>query len=414
MSKRNENIITVIDVGSAKTVALAVEITQQGLRYRGHGVADSRGSRKGVIVDLEKAVQSVQKAVEEAERTAELPLESAVVGISGPHLRALNSQGGISLGARAREISREDMRLAVEKARSIPLPEDRQVLHLLPQEFILDEQSGIRDAYGMMGRQLEVRVHVITASNSATQNVVTVLNRAGMEVTDTVYEALAASDAVLRSDERELGAVVVDVGAGSTDILVVQEGVITHSAVIPIGGDHFTSDVAVGLRTPLAEAENIKRQFGHCIYTAVPDGNEIEVPSVGDRPPRLARQRELADYLEARARELAEMLRDNLRAAGLYQPSDLKTLPGGVIVTGGGARLQGLLETFEETLRRPTRMGMPLGMAKLPTFLAEPEFSVALGLVFYTHRSRVLKGKEEATSITQKLRAMFAKSTLGL
>src|SRR6185369_1775149 len=181
MSKRNENIITVIDAGSAKTVALAVEITDQGLKYRGHGVADSRGSRKGVIVDLEKAVQSVQKAVEEAEHTAEIPLESAVVGISGPHIRALNSQGGISLGARAREISREDMRLAVEKARSIPLPEDRQVLHLLPQEFILDEQSGIRDAFGMMGRQLEVRVHVVTASNSAVQNIVTVLNRAGME-----------------------------------------------------------------------------------------------------------------------------------------------------------------------------------------------------------------------------------------
>jgi cell division protein FtsA len=413
MGKRNENIITVIDVGSSKTVALAVEITEQGLRYRGHGVAESRGSRKGVIVDLEKAVLSVQKAVEEAERTAELPLESAVVGISGPHLRALNSQGGISLGARAREISREDMRLAVEKARSIPLPEDRQVLHLLPQEFILDDQSGIRDPFGMMGRQLEVRVHVITASNSATQNIITVLNRAGMEVTDTVYEALAASDAVLRSDEREVGAVVIDIGAGSSDMIVVQEGVVTHSAVVPIGGDHFTSDVAVGLRTPLAEAENIKRQFGHCVYTSVPDGNEIEVPSVGDRPPRMARQRELADYLEARARELAEMARDNLRAAGLYQPSDLKTLPGGVIVTGGGARLQGVLETMEETLRRPTRMGMPLGMAKLPAFLAEPEFSVALGLVFYSHRSRVLKGKEDG-SITAKLKAMFAKSNFGL
>jgi len=412
MSKRNENIITVIDVGSAKTVCLAAEITEQGLRYRAHGIVESRGSRKGVIVDLEKAVASVQKAVEEAEHIAELPLESAAVGISGPHLRALNSQGGISLGVRAREISREDMRLAVEKARSIPLPEDRQVLHLLPQEFILDEQTGIRDPFGMMGRQLEVRVHVITASNSATQNIVTVLNRAGMEVTDTVYEALAASDAVLRTDERELGAVVVDIGAGSTDLIVVQEGVVTHSAVIPIGGDHFTSDVAVGLRTPLGEAENIKRQFGHCIFTAVPDGNEIEVPSVGDRPPRLARQRELAEYLECRARELAEMLRDNLRQAGLYEAMNPKTIPGGVIVTGGGARLQGMLETIEETLRRPTRMGMPLGMAKLPAFLAEPEFSVALGLIFYAHRSRVLKGKED-TSITAKLRAMFAKSSFG-
>ncbi len=409
MGKRNENIITVIDVGSAKTVALAAEVTEQGLRYRAHGVAESRGSRKGIIVDLEKAVASVQKAVEEAEHIAEAPLESAIVGISGPHLRALNSQGGISLGARPREISREDMRAAVEKARSIPLPDDREVLHLLPQEFILDEQVGIRDPYGMMGRQLEVRVHVVTASSSATQNIVTVLNRAGMEVLDTVYEALAASDAVLRSDERELGAVVVDVGAGSTDVIVVQEGVITHSAVIPIGGDHFTSDVAVGLRTPLGDAENIKRQFGHCVYTSVPEGNEIEVPSVGDRPPRLAHQRELAEYLECRARELAEMLRDNLKQAGVYEQSNPKTLAGGIVVTGGGARLQGLLETIEDTLRRPARMGMPLGMARLPAFLAEPEYSVALGMVFYAHRSKILKGKEEG-SITAKLKAMFAKN----
>lgn len=409
MGKRNENIITVIDVGSAKTVALAAEVTEQGLRYRAHGITESRGSRKGVIVDLEKAVGSVQKAVEEAEQIAEAPLESAVVGISGPHLRAFNSQGGIALGARPREISREDMRAAVEKARSIPLPEDRQVLHLLPQEFILDEQTGIRDPFGMMGRQLEVRVHVITGSTSATQNIVTVLNRAGMEVLDTVYEALAASDAVLRSDERELGAVVVDIGAGSTDIIVVQEGVVTHSAVIPIGGDHFTSDVAVGLRTPLGEAENIKRQFGHCVFTAVPDGNEIEVPSVGDRPPRLARQRELAEYLECRARELAEMLRDNLRQAGVYEPTNPKTIPGGIVVTGGGARLQGMLETIEDTLRRPTRMGMPLGTARLPAFLAEPEYSVALGMIFYAHRSKVIRAKDEG-SITAKLKAMFARN----
>lgn len=408
MGKRNDNIITVIDVGSAKTVALVAEVTEQGLRYLAHGVAESRGSRKGVIVDLEKAVQSVQKTVEDAEQIAQLSLEDAVLGISGPHIRAVNSQGGIALGVRQREISREDMRLALEKARSISMPGDRQVLHLLPQDFILDDQAGLRDPNGMVGRQLEVRVHVITASTSATQNVVTVLNRAGMEVIDTVYEALAASDAVLRSDERELGAVVIDVGAGSTDVVVFHEGVVVHTAVIPIGGDHFTNDVAVGLRTPLNEAERIKRQFGCAIVTAIPESNEIEVPSVGDRPSRLMSQRLLGEILEPRARELMEMLRDNLRQAGVY---DL--IAGGVIFTGGGSRLHGLLEVAEDVIRKPVRLGVPLGLAKLPSFMAEPEYSVAIGLVYYAHRARVLKGREEQ-GIAAKLKALFARSSFGI
>ncbi|HYE24489.1 MAG TPA: cell division protein FtsA [Clostridia bacterium] len=404
MGKRNENIITVIDVGSAKTVALAAEITEQGLRYRGHGVAESRGSRKGVIVDLEKAVVSVQRAVEEAEQVAQLPLESAVVGISGPHIRAVNSQGGIALGSRAREISREDIRIAVDKARSISLPEDRQVLHLLPQEFILDEQGSIRDPYAMLGRQLEVRVHVITASQTATQNIVSVLNRAGMEVTDTIYEALAASDSVLRSDERELGAAVIDIGAGSTDIVVFYEGVVIHTAVVPIGGDHFTNDVAVGLRTPLSEAERIKRQFGNAVVTSIPHSTEIEVPSVGDRPSRLISQRVLGEILEPRARELMEMVRDNLRQAGV-----LEMLGGGIILTGGGSRLLGMLETTEDMLRKPARLGVPLGLSKLPAYLQEPEFSVAIGMIYYAHRARVLKGKEEQ-SLGSKLKALLARS----
>lgn len=408
MGKRNENLITVIDVGSAKTVVLVAEATEQGLRYRGHGITESRGSRKGVIVDLEKAVVSVQKAVEEAEHAAETPLGSAVVGISGPHIRAVNSQGGIALGTRAKEISREDIRLAVDKARSIPLPEDRSILHLLPQEFILDDQTGIRDPLSMMGRQLEVRVHVVTASASAAQNVVTVLNRAGMEVEDTVYEALAASDAVIRSDERELGCAVIDIGAGSSDIVVFHEGVVIHSAVIPIGGDHFTNDIAVGLRTPLSEAERIKRQFGNAVVVNIPESNEIEVPSVGDRPSRLMGQRLLGEVLEPRARELMEFVRDNLRQAGV-----LDLIGGGIIVTGGGARLNGFMEIAEDVLRKQARVGMPLGLAGLPTELGDPEFAVAIGMVYYAHRARALRVKEEK-SFGARLKAFFTKSALGI
>jgi len=408
MGKKNENIITVIDVGSAKTCALAAEITDHGLRYIGHGVAESRGSRKGIIVDLEKAVASVQKAVEEAETVAQLPLESAIVGISGAHVRGVNTQGGISLGSRPREISREDIRLAVERARNIQLPEDREVLHLLPQEFILDDQAGIRDPAGMIGKQLEVRVHVVTASASATQNVVTSLNRAGMHVDDTVYEALACSDATLRSDERELGVCLIDIGAGSTDVIVVHEGVVVHTAVIPIGGDHFTNDVAVGLRTPLADAEKIKKQFGNAVVTRIPEGNEIEVPSVGDRPSRLMQQRMLGEILEPRARELMEMLRDNLRQSAM---SD--NLGAGIVLTGGGSRLNNILEICEDVLRKPCRLGMPLPIAKLPTVLAEPEFATTLGLVFYANRARNARSSQEQ-GIGAKLKSLFAKSTFGL
>src|SRR6202041_2111894 len=301
MANQQGSFLTAIDVGSAKTCALMAGVTETGLRYRGHGVAESRGSRKGVIVELDKAVTAIQKAVEAAEDTAGAPVEHAIVGIGGVHVRGVNSHGGISLGTRPREIGRDEIKQAVDKARAIPLPADREILHLLPQEFILDEQSGVHDPLGMMALRLEVRVHMVTAGSSATQNVVSAVNRAGVHVDDTVFEPLAAADAVLRADERELGVCLVDLGAGSTSLIVFQEGAVIHTAVIPIGGDHFTSDLSVGLCTPLAEAEKIKKIYGNAIVTLIPEGNEVEVPSVGDRPSRLMPQRLVAEILEPRA-----------------------------------------------------------------------------------------------------------------
>src|SRR5437588_352421 len=301
MTKVQHNIVTAIDVGSAKTCAVVTQTTETGLKYRGHGICESRGSRKGVIVDLEKAIDSVQEAVEQAESTSGVAVEHAIVGVAGAHIRGVHSQGGILLGARPQEIGREEIRAAVDRARAFSLPPDRQVLHLLAQEYILDEQAGIRDPEGMMGTRLEVKVHVVTASASATQNVVTTLNRAGIHVDDTVFEPLACADAVLRADERELGVCLIDIGAGSTDLVVFHDGSVVHSAVVPVGGDHFTSDVALGLRTPLAEAEKIKKMFGCAIVVRIPSANEIEVPSVGERPSRLMSQRMLGGVLEPRA-----------------------------------------------------------------------------------------------------------------
>src|SRR5207244_2518965 len=319
MANQYQHLLTAIDVGSAKACALEGESTDSGLRYRGHGVAESRGSRKGVIVELDKAVGAIQKAVEQAEDIAGVPIERALLGVSGAHVRGVNSHGGLSFGNRAREIGRDEIRSAVEKARAIPLPIDREILHLLPQEFILDEQAGVQDPLGMMAARLEVRVHMVTSASSATQNVVTAVNRAGVHVDDTVFEPLACADAVLRSDERDLGVCLADIGAGSTELAVFHQGAVAYTGVIPIGGDHFTSDLSVGLCTPVNEAEKLKKLYGNAIVTLIPEGNEVEVPSVGDRPSRLLPQRLLGEILEPRARELCEMLRDTLRHNGMFE-----------------------------------------------------------------------------------------------
>src|SRR5438067_2076608 len=390
MANQYQHLLTAIDVGSAKTCALAAEITDSGLRYRGHGVAESRGSRKGVIVELDKAVGAIQKAVEQAEDIAGVPIERALLGVSGAHVRGVNSHGGLSFGNRAREIGRDEIRSAVEKARAIPLPSDREILHLLPQEFILDDQAGVHDPLGMMGSRLEVRVHIVTAASGATQNVVTALNRAGVHVDDTIFEPLACADSVLRADEREMGVCLADVGAGSTSLIVFLEGAVAHTAVVPIGGDHFTSDLAVGLCTPVSEAEKIKKIFGNAIVTLIPEGNEVEVPSVGDRPSRLMPQRLIAEILEPRARELFEMMRDTLRQSGMFD-----MCIAGMVLTGGASRLPGIFDVAESVLRRSVRLSWPAPLAKMPSTLSEPEFATVLGMANYGHRARIARGQQE-------------------
>jgi cell division protein FtsA len=403
MGKEPNNTIAVLDIGSAKTVALICDMSDSGLRYRGHGVTESRGSRKGVLVELDKAVQSIQRAVEAAEKMAECTVGNAVISIGGAHIKGITSRGGISLGSRPREVTREDVRAAVEKARSINLPPDREVLHLLHQEFILDDQVGIRDPAGMMASRLEVNVHLVTASASASQNVISSANRAGVHVDNTVYEALVAADCTLRSDEKEMGVCLADIGAGSTDLIVYCEGMAAHSGVVPIGGDHFTNDVAVGLRTPLVEAEKIKKLFGNTISSKVPEANEIEVPAVGDRPSRLMPQRFLAEILEPRATELCEMLRDHLHHAGV-----LELCNAGVVLTGGGGRLNGLQEIFERVLQRPVRLAAPTPIAKMPVQLAEPEFATVVGLAMYAHRTTVAKISQEH-GFGSRLRSLLAR-----
>src|SRR5579864_9113277 len=390
MGNQQGSFLTAIDVGSAKTCALMAEFTESGLRYRGHGVAESRRSRKGVIVELDKAVATIQKAVEAAEDVAGVAVEQAIIGIGGAHIRGINTHGGISLGTRPRDIGRDEIKQAVERARAIPLPADREVLHLLPQEFILDEQAGVHDPLGMMAAKLEVRVHLITAAASATQNVITAVNRAGVHVDDTVFEPLAAADSVLRADERELGVCLADIGAGSTELVVFLQGAVAYTGVIPVGGDHFTSDLSVGMCTPLAEAEKIKKAYGSAIVTLIPEGNEVEVPSVGDRPSRLLPQRLVAEILEPRARELFEMMRETLRHSGMFE-----LCLAGIVLTGGASRLPGIFDVAESVVRRSVRLSWPAPLAKMPASLAEPEYATVLGMVNYGQRARIARGFQE-------------------
>lgn len=401
MANQQGSFLTAIDVGSAKTCALVAEVTESGLRYRGHGIADSRGSRKGVIVELDKAVASIQRAVEAAEDMAGAAVEHAIIGVGGSNIKGVNSHGGISLGTRPREIGRDEIKQAVERARAIPLPQDREILHLLPQEFILDDQAGVHDPLGMMAARLEVRVHMVTAATSATQNVITAVNRAGVHVDDTVFEPLAAADAVLRSDERELGVCLADIGAGSTELIVFQQGAVAYTGVIPVGGDHFTSDLSVGLCTPLADAEKIKKNYGSAVVTLIPEGNEVEVPSVGDRASRLLPQRLVAEILEPRARELFEMMRESLRQSGMFE-----LCLAGVVLTGGASRLPGIFDVAESALRRSVRLSWPAPLAKMPSTLAEPEFATVLGMVNYGHRARIARGYQEG-GLGSRLKAML-------
>lgn len=403
MPSREPNFITAIDVGSAKTSVLVAELSDNGLRYRGHGISPSRGLRKGVITELDKAVGSIQKAVEQAEDVAGIPIEHAIIGIAGAHIRGMNSHGGISFGVRSREIGREEIRQAVDKARTVPLPADREILHLLPQEFILDDQPGVQDPNGMMATRLEVRVHIVTASSGATQNLVTAVNRAGVHVDDTIFEPLACADSVLRSDERELGVCLADLGAGSCDLIVFQQGAVAHTAVIPVAGDHFTSDLSVGMCTGMSDAETLKKTFGNAVPTLIPEGNEVEVPSVGDRPSRMMSQRMTGEILGPRAHELFEMMRDNLRQAGV-----LNHCIAGFVLTGGASRLPGLLDVAESILRKAARLAWPTPMAKMPSLLAEPEFSTVLGMVYYGHRARLARGLQEP-GFGLRMKALFAR-----
>jgi cell division protein FtsA len=401
LAKKDKYVVG-LDIGSTKTCALIGEIDEEQVKFLALGAAESKGLRKGLIVNLDSTVSSIRRAVEEAEGVAGVPVESALIGVAGAHVRGVNSRGGVTLGHRPRDIERDDVRRAIDAARNITLPEDREVLHVLPHEFIVDAQVGIRDAIGMVGQRLEANVHLVTSSVAATQNLVTAANRAGILISDTVLEPLASAESCLTQDERDLGCCLLDIGGGTTEVIVYGGGVVRHTSAVPVGGDHFTNDLAVGLRTPIPEAEKIKRKHGCVSASFLTKDGAIEIASVGDRPPRTIFTRMLTDIIEPRAMELLSLIRDDLQRAGLNGQ-----IPAGFVLAGGGARLHGLDEMAEHGFHLPVRIAEPKGLADLPELVAQPEYATVVGLVLYGAKMR-RTAPQRGGNLVSKLKAMFA------
>lgn len=401
MSQRQENLIVVLDIGSAWTRVVAADVNEGSIRYCGHGAVESAGLRKGLIAELGPAAKAVRAANEKAERAAHVNIEECVVGVGGPHIRGLNTNGGLQLGSRMREITRDDVRTAVERARAVERPPDREILHLLPRQFILDDQPGIFDPVGMVGARLEVDLHIATCSGSALQSTVTCANRAGLEVSEAVLESIAAAEATLSADERELGVCLMDIGAHSTELVVFFEGAVAYTASVPIGGAHFTNDLAIGLQMAVTQAEEIKRQYGNAVVTAVPQDAEVEIAN----PERqMLPLRMVAEILEPRARELMYFVRESLRQGGV-----LEALGAGCVLTGGGSMLPGMLDVTESQLRCPARLGLPVRLSHMPSEIVHPGYSAAVGMLLYAQRTRMNRAAE-GSSLRSKLRAMFANS----
>jgi cell division protein FtsA len=382
---RKERYLVGLDVGTSKVTAVVGEtLEREGLDIVGLGVAESRGIRRGVVVNLEAAVESIKKAIEEAELMAGVEIDSVHLGLSGPHIKGFNSRGVIAVAGKNREITREDVRRAIDAAKAVSLPTGREILHVLPQDFVVDEQDGIGAPVGMTGARLEVNVHIIAGGQSSTQNIVACVNRAGVEVAETIVEQLASSESVLTQDEKELGVALVDIGGGTTDIAIYERGSLWHTAVIGIGGDHFTSDIAVGLRTPMPDAEKIKRKYGCALSAMVGEDETMEVASVGGRKPRVIARRILSEILQPRAEEIFHLVWDDIRRAG-YE----KNLNSGIVLTGGGAILEGMPEIAEQIFDLPIRRGCPSGVGGLADHINSPTFATGVGLVLYAFHNSV-------------------------
>jgi len=383
---RKEDLIVGVDIGTTKVCAVVAERTERGLDVVGVGTHPSKGLRKGVVVDIDATVASIQGAVEEAELMADCEITSVYAGVSGGHIRSFNSHGVVPV--KDKEVREQDLKRVHDAAKAVAIPMDREVLHVIPQEYIVDEQEGIREPRGMAGVRLEARIHIVTAAVTSAQNIVKCCNKAGLNVVDIVLEPLASAEAVLADDERELGVCLIDLGGGTTDIAVFSGGAVKHTSVLGLGGFHISNDIAVGLRTPFAEAERIKKKFGVAASRFLSSDDVLTVPSVGGRRPREVSRKILCEIIEPRVDEMLTLARQDLERASL-----LERIPSGVVLTGGCSALEGIVELAEEIFEAPVRRGTPLHVTGLQDVVRSPMYATGVGLAlfgFSQHRKRSL------------------------
>lgn len=405
MAKKGELIVG-LDIGTTKICSIVGELTENGIDIIGIGTHASKGLRKGVVVNIEATVASIRRAIEEAELMAGCEINTVYTGIAGGHVKGFNSQGIVAV--KSKEVSEADIQRVIDAAKAVAIPLDREVIHVLPQEFIIDEQGGIKEPLGMSGVRLEAKVHIVTGAVSSAQNIIKCANRTGLNVNDIVLQPLASAEAVLGEDEKELGVCLIDIGGGTTDIVVFSGGSIVHTGVIALGGNNLTSDVAIGLRTPAHEAERIKQKYGCCLPSMVGPEETIEVPSVGGRQPRLLSRQILTEILEPRVEEIFQLVHRELQRSG-YE--DL--LASGVVITGGTTLLEGMPELAEDVLGLPVRRGSPQGVGGLVDVVRSPMYATGVGLVLYGAKNadlRHFRSRDEGTyrKVRKRMQEWFA------
>ncbi len=394
---KNEKLIVGLDIGTTKTCAIVGEVTDDGINVIGIGSHPSRGLRKGVVVNIDHTVESIKKAVEEAEMMAGCEITDVFAGIAGSHIKGINSRGIVAI--KEREVRTGDIKRVVGAAQAVAIPSDREILHVIPQEFIIDDQDGVKDPIGMSGVRLEAKVHIVTAAATSAQNIVKCCNKAGLNVNEIYLEQLAGAESVLEHDERELGVALIDIGGGTAELAIFVNGSVVHTSVLPIGGNHLTNDVAVGLRTPAQEAERIKQKYG-CVLTSLVQKEEtIEVPSVGGRHPRVLSRQILSEILEPRVEEIFNLIQQEIVRSG-YEDR----IAAGIVLSGGTAILEGMPELAEQVFNLPVRRGIPKGVGGLADVVKSPMYATAVGLVIAG-----LKGKTEDRYQTTEERKGFFK-----
>lgn len=383
MPRTEEKYIVALDIGTSKVCVLVGEINDRNLiEIIGKGTSPMKGTRRGNIINLDQAVDAVKKAVDEAEVMAGLQIESVYVGVAGDHIRSVNSRGVVSVMGKHKEIGRDDIDRVIEASKSINIPAELELLHVIPREFVVDGQDGIHDPLGMTATRLEANVHIVTGARTHDQNILTAVNKAGIAVQELVLEQLAAAEAVLTQDEREMGVLLMDIGAGTTDYAVFLEGNVVHTNVLPVGAGHFTSDISVVLRTPMEDAERIKKRYGCALASLVTEDDPIEVPTVGGRAPKILSKQELTGIIEPRAAEIAKLVYRDLEKVGLE-----KEIRSGVVIVGGGAEMDGMVEMSEQIFDQSARRGVPRGLGGLSDTVAGPEWAAAAGLLLWGFRT---------------------------